>query len=149
MWTHSCRAVRLRCWRRLGFVPVAEVSPSTGWHHNLQETSHQIKVVVCVCVRLGWVCVWTRTQHGTRGRSEGITLHTPSIQEVTVGWTGVTSEAAGPVQSTQEQEDRALVVTHKIWFTYGSKRRPREKKINKSPQRKSTIFYLSTQYLSL
>ena len=63
------------------------------------------------------VCVSAPTQHGTGRRLEGLTLKTAALQVVAVGRAGVTGEAAGPVQRAQEQEHRALVVTHEVRFT--------------------------------
>lgn len=40
-WTHSCRAERPWCWRRLWSVRVSAESPATGWRHNLQVRQHR------------------------------------------------------------------------------------------------------------
>lgn len=58
------------------------------------------------------------TEYGAGGRFEGLALQTAGVQEVAVGRAGVTSEGAGSVQSAQEQEDGALMVTHKVRFTW-------------------------------
>lgn len=58
------------------------------------------------------------TEYGAGGRFEGLALQTAGVQEVAVGRAGVTGEGAGSVQSAQEQEDGALMVTHKVRFTW-------------------------------
>lgn len=65
----------------------------------------------------GCVVIQPLTKHGAGGRFEGLTVQTPPIYEVTVGGAGVSCEAARPVQSTQVQKHRALVVAHKVRFT--------------------------------
>lgn len=56
----------------------------------------------------------SRTEHRTGSGFKGLTLQTPPFQEVAVGRAGVTGEAAGSVQSAQEQKHRTLVVTNKV-----------------------------------
>lgn len=58
------------------------------------------------------------TEYGAGGRFKGLALQTAGVQEVAVGRAGVTGEGAGSVQSAQEQEDGALMVTHKVRFTW-------------------------------
>lgn len=67
--------------------------------------------------RVEFLRVLPPTEHGAGSRFEGLTLQTLAVQEAAVGGAGVPGEVAGPVQSAQEQEHRALVVAHKVRLT--------------------------------
>lgn len=62
------------------------------------------------------------TKNRTGRRLKGLTLQTLATEEVAVRGTWVCRKVTGVVQSTQVQENRPLVITHKIRFPCGEEK---------------------------
>lgn len=71
-------------------------------------------LVLQICYDHSKLLCATFTEDRAGGGLEDLTLQAPPIQEVAVGCAWIARQAAGAVESTQEEDNGALVVADKI-----------------------------------